>query len=249
MKNFEIRVPYTTKPNMQRHSGAPFVINPAQSIIRQKKIEIDRWSQDLYGESDACIENQLVQRAAELCQVNIVDNIVDLALQFEEDVAIIHRGVLAAICFCFPSSWIPRTRVGYPLSTIHEAVADGELLVRSSSRIAETMASNGPFRRSVWTISNCGDLNQHPQNKSDFVPRSMSDLYFRTETQTTLPLGDNVSSLFFVKVQTCPLSEVWPELGDSILASINSMTDAVLDYKNLRGIKNLLNTTHRGYSG
>lgn len=242
-----VRIPYTTNPGMQRYTGIPFRQNPNLDVIKQKHQELDRWGQDLYGENDACIENRLVQRAAEVCQINAVDNVVDLALQFEEDVAIMHRGVLAAICFCFPSSWIPRTRVGQPLSAIHEAVADGELLVRSSSRIAETMAINGPFRRSVWTISNSGDLNQHPQNKSDLVPQSISDLYFRTEIQTTMPLGDGVSSMFFVRVQTCPLSDVWPDLGDNILASINSMTDAVLDYKNLRGIKNLLNTACCGY--
>lgn len=242
-----IQIPYTTRPSMRRYTGPIFSPVPDPAVLKQKQIELAKWGQDLYGENDASIENQLIRRAAEFCNVNPVDSIVDLALQFEEDLAIIHQGVLAAICFCFPSSWIPAKRLNWPLSSIHEAVADGELLVRSSSRIAETMATNGPFRRFVWTISNSSNLNQHPQNKSDLIPQSMTDLYFRTEIQTTIPLGDGVSSMFFVRVQTCPLSSVWANLGNNILASINSMTEAVLDYKNLRGIKNLLNTTQCGY--
>ena len=238
--NFPIKIPYTTNPGMQRHSGTLFNKTTSSQIINQKKIELSKWARDLYGENDACIENNLIQRAAEFCQVESSTNIVDLALQFEEDIAILHRGVLAAICFCFPSSWIPKERLGWPLSAIHEAVADGDLLVRSSSRIAETMATNGPFRRYVWTISNSGNLNQHPQNKSTAIPQSLNDLYFRTETQTTVPLGDGVSSLFFVRVETCPLLDVWDNLGKDIIESVNSMSDAVLDYKNLREIKKLL---------
>lgn len=237
-----IKIPYTTNPNMQRHTGIPFIQTPDPVIIKQKQYELNIWGNDLYGENDDCVENRLVQRAAELCRVNIVNNIVDLALQFEEDLAIIHQGVLAGICFCFPSSWIPKTRISWPLSEIHKAVADGEILVRSSSRIAETMATNGPFRRWVWTISNSPELNQHPNNKSNQIPKLMTDLYFRTEMQTTMPIGDGVSSLFFVKVETVPLLNVWSQLGSKIKSSINSMSDAVLDYKNLRDIKKMINS-------
>lgn len=235
-----IQIPYTTRPSMRRYTGPIFNPNPDPGVIKQKQIELAKWGRDLYGEIDSSIEHQLIKCAAEFCNVKPVDSIVDLALQFEEDLAIIHQGVLAAICFCFPSSWIPAKRLNWPLSSIHEAVADGELLVRSSSRIAETMATNGPFRRHVWTITNSPDLNQHPENKSQFIPKSLDELYFRTETQTTVALGNGVTSLFFVKVDTYSLIDVWSEIGDSIIQSIDSMTDAVIEYKNLRHIKALI---------
>lgn len=240
--DFPIRIPYTTNPGMQRHAGIPFNTSPDPSLIKQKQLELDRWASDLYGTTDIAIEHNLIQKAAQITQVCPTDSIVELALQFEEDIAIIHQGVLAAICFCFPSSWIPKERVGLPLSMIHQAVADGALLVKASSRIAETIAMSGPYQRHVWTISTSSDLNQHPKNKKSLIPSSIDDLYFRTETQTTMPLGDNASALFFVRVETVPLREVWDTQSQEIIDSINSMSDAVLDYKNLRDIKNLINS-------
>ena len=226
---------------MNRHSGPVFSNPPNDQILKQKQFELARWASDLYGTADIAAELNLIQRAAKITNVTSADNIVDLALQFEEDIAIIHRGVLAAICFCFPSSWIPSSRIGLPLSIIHQAVADGDLLVRASNRIAETIAQSGPYRRYVWTISNSSDLNQHPENKKSTEPQSVDDLYFRTEIQTTLPLGDGVSSLFFVRVEVIPLRQIWDTRAADIIGSINSMSETVLEYKNLTQIKNILN--------
>lgn len=237
-----IRNPYTTGPNMNRYSG-PVISNPPNDqVIKQKQQELARWASDLYGIADIAVELDLVRRASLAINAVPTDNIVDLALQFEEDIAILHRGTLAAICFCFPSSWVPAHRVGLSLSMIHQPVADGELLVRASSRIAETIATSGPYRRHVWTIATSSDLNQHPENKKESIPTSVEDLHFRTETQTTMPLGDGLSSLFFVRIETCPLQEIWPTRAQEIIDSVNSMSDAVLDYKNLRHIKNLINS-------
>ena len=46
------------------------------------------------------------------------------------------------------------------------------------------------------------------------------------------------TSLFFIKLDVLPLSEVWDK---RILESINSMTENVLNYKGLTQIKELLN--------
>jgi hypothetical protein len=73
-------------------------------------------------------------------------------------------------------------------------------------------------------------------------PQSIHDLYFRTETQTTVGIGGDIC-LFFVKVEMHPLQQVCddPEKRTLIVDSINSMSEAVLDYKNLRIIKEVIN--------
>jgi hypothetical protein len=71
----------------------------------------------------------------------------------------------------------------------------------------------------------------------------MSDLYFRWEEQTTEPLSDGASSLFFVDVHVVPLLSIWNQLGSKISQSINSMSEAVLAYKNLVKIKTILNSS------
>jgi Protein of unknown function (DUF3445) len=240
---FPVRVPYTTAPNMVRNTGVVINPEPRQDYIRQKHHELNLRGNDLWAELPGA--SLLIRQATNQLGLVETSSIVSFALQIEEDVAVMFHGRLVAICFCFPSSWIPRERIGMTLTDIHSPVADGDKLQAMSQRIAETMAdpAQGSFRRHVWTISNSGALSQHPANKSDRVPNTIDDLWFRLETQTTMPLGDGDSSLFFVRVQTEPLTVIWKdtEKRQTLLDSVNSMTDNVLEYKNLHYIKELLN--------
>ncbi len=230
-----VKTPYTTGPSMVRNTGPVFISHPNQNIIQQKKQEIEKYGQDLYSQQSGL--EKVVARAAEYCNV-YSNQVLDLALRLEEDVAIMHQGKLAAICFCFPSGFIPSHRVGMSLGDIHRAVADGEQLVKASPGIARVMTEQPSFRRHVWTVTNNPNLSNHPSTKIDHIPQSIDDLYFRWETQTTAKV-DSETSLFFVKMDVVPLRDVWDR---KILDSINSMSDAVLTYKNLHHIKRLLNT-------
>lgn len=242
---FPVRVPYTIGPNMSRNSGKIFNKVPDPDYILAKGHELSTHGDDLYASTQEADINRLIRKASRFCGVPETDNIVDLGLCLEEDIAIIYNGILSAICFCFPSGWIPKQRIGLPLSDIHQPIADSKRLVQSSPHIAETMAdvTQGSFCRSVWTITNNNNLSQHPDRKCLKVPYSIDDLYFRTEYQTTAPLGDNITSLFFVKVTMEPLRNIWNDSikQQLIINSVNSMSDAVLEYKNLQHIKTLLN--------
>lgn len=242
---FPVRVPYTTTPNMVRNTGDVWKRRPNKQVLEQKRQELIRHGKDLYAQTDLAANLRLGSRALEYLGLPCWYGLQQLAMSIEEDMAIMHKGRLETIVFCFPSSWIPRERIGQTLADIHAPVADGDRLRQASPRIAETMAdpAQGSFRRHVWTVTNSGALSQHPANKSDLVPNSIDDLWFRLETQTTAPLGDGDSSLFFVRVETEPLSTFWnnPEQRFMLLDSVNSMTDAVLTYKNLHHVKELLN--------
>jgi len=242
---FPVRIPYSTAPHMTRNTGKVFNQIANKKILELKRQELIQHGSDLYGQTDLAANLRLVGRALEYCDLPTHLCIQQLAMSLEEDIAIMHKGRLEAIAFCFPSSWIPHERLGMELSRIHDPVADGDNLRRMSQRIAETMAdpAQGSFRRHVWTISNSANLSQHPANKSDLIPNGIQDLWFRLETQTTAPLGDKETSLFFVRVETEPLQTIWAdnEKQQTLMASINSMTDAVLEYKNLVHIKTLLN--------
>ena len=93
------------------------------------------------------------------------------------------------------------------------------------------------IKRWVWNITTINELSNHPK-----IPRplfnSIDDLYFRVETQVSTPL-DEETSLFLVYVEVVELEQVWDE---KILKSINSMSEAVLEYKQLTKIKNYLNS-------
>ena len=243
MKTFPVKIPYKTTPSMSRNMDSVFELT---SQATTKFQELVRWDTDLYNSR----REDLVQLAINKLNIELVDfghssSIVNLALNFREDVALMHRGILEAICFCYPSSWVPAERVGQSLTQIHAPVADGEILRDKSQRIAESMATQHSFRRYVWTISTTGELSNHPKMIKPAVTdhTTFADLFFRTETQTTMALGDNETSLFFVKVDTIPLSDLWhdTEKRQAIIDSVNSMSDAVLQYKNLVEIKSVIN--------
>jgi hypothetical protein len=233
-----VKVPYTTRPNMIRNTGPVFSSSPDREIIKAKKIELEKHGTDLWAQQLGL--ESVIQKASEYCNV-FSNNIVDLALRLEEDVAVMHKGKLAAICFCFPSGFRPSEIIGMPLSDIHKPVADGDTLVKASPSIARVMCEQPSFRRWVWSINMNPDLSNHPSTKKDIVPQDIDDLYFRVETQTTASVDDD-TSLFFVKVDVVPLREVWCQ---QILDSLNSMTDNILTYKNLHQAKKILNSFNK----
>ena len=102
--------------------------------------------------------------------------------------------------------------------------------------------SRGPYRRYIWTITANPSMSQHPSMKDKFHPKSIFDLHFRSETQTTVPLGDDVHMLFSVKVEMTPLKDIWMDTvkKNTILESIDTMSESMLEYKNLRTIKSIL---------
>jgi hypothetical protein len=97
------------------------------------------------------------------------------------------------------------------------------------------------FRRYVWTLTSLPSLSQLPSYVKP-TPQSINDLYFRTETQTTVGIGGDIC-LFFVKVKMHPLQQLWDdyEKRTLIVESIHSMSEAVLAYKNLTHIKSIIN--------
>jgi hypothetical protein len=228
---------------MKQHSGLVYNPKPDQRYLDQKIVELEKLETDLCAESFESRTNHLVKKSCQYLNIPLKTSIKDFALMFEEDVAIMHRGILSAICFCFPSSWVPAERIGLSLSNIHRPVADGEKLVQVSDKLSSIMADStkGPFTRQVWTITQTAGLSNHPMYKLSNLPTSINDLFLRVETQTTAAIGDNETSLFFVKIDVVPLVNVWHLLGDQLKMSVNSMSESVLQYKNLTHIKPILN--------
>jgi hypothetical protein len=175
-----------------------------------------------------------------------LDNVTDIrstAMTLEEDLAILHKGKLVSICFCFPSGFVPAQKLGESFFGLHLPVADGDTLRASSEKVAAIISRDGAlFRRHVWTVTSLPGLSQHPGYQRPLAV-GIDDLYFRTETQTTVGIeGD--TCLFFVKVDMHPLALVWedPSKRKILLESINSMTATTLEYKNLHAVKAILNS-------
>jgi len=235
---FPVKVPYTVGPDIVKYEGPAFNANPDPTYLLEKKKELE-----LYG-SHVCgtISNNYLHHLNTFCGIDVNTTLPEICVKLEEDVAILKDGHLHTIGFCFPSGFYPAQKLGLSFFDMHLPVGDGETLRRSSEKVSALISKqDAMFRRYVWTLTSLPSLSQLPSYTRP-TPQSISDLYFRTETQTTVGIGGDIC-LFFVKVNMHPLQQVWedPEKRTLIVDSINSMSEAVLDYKNLRIIKEIIN--------
>ena len=176
------------------------------------------------------------------CGFDLNVSLPETCHRLEEDVAILKDGYLQSIGFCFPSGFYPTQKLGLSFFDMHLPVGDGETLRRSSEKVSALISKkDAMFRRHVWTLTSLPFLSQLPSYVKP-VPQSINELYFRTETQTTVGIDGSIC-LFFVKVDMHPLQQVWDDTGkrQMVVESINSMSQAVLEYKNLVQIKRIIN--------
>jgi hypothetical protein len=235
---FPVKVPYTVGPDIAKYEGAAFNANPDPGYPQEKKKELE-----LHG-SHICatISNDYLHHLNAFCGFDVNTTLPEICVKLEEDVAILKDGHLHTIGFCFPSGFYPAQKLGLSFFDMHLPVGDGETLRRSSEKVSALISKqDAMFRRYVWTLTSLPSLSQLPSYTRP-TPQSIEDLYFRTETQTTVGIGGDIC-LFFVKVNMHPLQEVWndSEKRTVIVESINSMSEAVLDYKNLGIIKEIVN--------
>ena len=230
-----VKTPFTNNPSMSRLEGTVFNQNPNERYLREKQIQIDLYGEKLIGETKISKQEGLVKKLSNFCNFESSMSLIDLTLKFEEDFAIMHKGKMETVSVCFPSGWIPKEKLGKGLSAIHEPIADSEQLIKASDKLSDYMTKQS-IKRWVWTITTSEKLSEFPEHKKPELS-TFENLFFRVETQTASPL-DDLSSLFFIKVDIIPLAEVW---DIRILESINSMTEDVLNYKGLKKVKELLN--------
>ena len=231
-----IKTPFNNNPSMQKYSGSLISETPRSSYLKQKINQVDLHGSDLYGETELFQRLNLLEKVEEKLKINKNNSLKDLSFQIEEDIAVMHKGKLEGISFVFPSGWIPSKALGRDFSFLHKPVADNELLMKSSDKLAKYMCKN-TIQRWVWNVTTIKELSNHPEvTRPEIV--NFENLFFRLETQISTPLDTN-TSLFLVLVEVYPLSEVWES---TILDSINSMSESILSYKKLTDIKKYLNS-------
>ena len=245
-----IRTPFDMKPVFTQCENPKFNANETDLEIQaQKKIELDNLGPDIWFETDVAKEEKLAERTAAILGLfnqhddyqlfTECNSIKDLGLAIEDDVVIMHRGKLEACFVAFPSSWNAGEKVGKTLNELHEPIADNEALVRASEGIMRAMSSGQSFHRYTWGISSLSGYSNHPSyERPDFD--SLDDLTFRVEHERTATVIKDTTAVFLIHVDIYPLKEVLKTDFGLIKDSIDSMSDNVLEYKNLNKVKELM---------
>ena len=235
---FPVKVPYTVGPDIAKYEGAAFNAHPDPIYLFEKKKELAINELQICGSISA----EHLHHFNTFCGFDVNTTLPEICTQLEEDVAILKDGFLQSIGFCFPSGFYPTKKLGLSFFDMHLPVGDGDTLRKSSEKVSALISKkDAMFRRHVWTLTSLPSLSQLPSYTKP-VPQTIDDLYFRTETQTTVGIDGSIC-LFFVKVDMHPLQQVWedPSKRQRIVESINSMSEAVLEYKNLAEIKSIVN--------
>ena len=193
------------------------------------------------------------------------DSKMPLALAFEEDLAILDgaSGTLPWLNVCVPSHWAPEDKLGLSLAAVHAPVADGAALQSAATQLVRLVTGGDVWQRWVWTITPSGRYDQHPRRTvrapwpdatytaADPAASAGADpahfarqCWLRVERQRFLPVRAPDGTLrrqaiFTIRVVLQPLPEAVQTRAEAqrLHDSLASMTDAVLDYKNLRAAR------------
>lgn len=238
-----VQIPYSTSPKFTPCGGVQFK-EYLQDDYEARLIEYNMLMSDITFESEVAENLKLVKKTS--LAMNLVEepftDMIDMGLEIPDDIIIMHKGKVEAAFVAMASSWNPRNVQGKSLSEVHQPVADNEALIRASEGIWRSMVSGKSFHRHVWGISPLKGLSNHPRHKRPSI-KSLDDLYFRIEHERTMTV-DKDTAAFFIDVEVHPLSFIFHlnhEYKNLIKDSINSMTDNVLQYKNLVKVKELIN--------
>jgi hypothetical protein len=138
---------------------------------------------------------------------------------------------------CFPSGWAPQEKCDQALFEIHTPVADNARIQKAAESMSRAMATKGPFERYVYTLSPSDSLWREPGGPAWEETRTLSEIWFRTERQITIPL-DGQASLFLIRVFVRPLTDVLdsPEKAHLLAGALESMSDALIRYKGLGAV-------------
>ena len=231
---FFIEVPYTMKPGM-RSLGESEPITYQDSLRPFYLAEKQRLCSVIFGNNAT---KKLQNKALTYLQCN---SFREATVKYQEDFVVWAPNLAGELSpqvmsVCFPSGWAPEEKINRSFFEIHEPVADNSMIQQAAPHIAKMLTQKGPFIRHVWTVTNTNSLSQHPKTKKPWSNETLNQMWYRVERQTTVPLGD--AALFFIRVYVVPLLTM---NVNTIRESINTMTDAVLDYKNLKYVKKVLN--------
>lgn len=233
----DVAVPFTVQPDLVRSVRALGTRSTVQSerLAAKRDAFSGPFGLDYLGQLSAASEG-LALLATEL-QLP-VGSYESLALGIEEDLALLHHGVLQAIAFAFPSGFVPTKKLGLDFAGMHLPVADGDALRSASAGITAAIKRPGArYERGVWTLTTLPSLSQHPGILRP-EPASLNDLFFRTERQVLVGLGEAWTG-FTVAVEMTPWSHLSPPQQQRIAESVLSMSSATLSYKGLHAIARL----------
>lgn len=249
---FPVETPFAMRPNMRPLVAGEQILRIDKffnSYIEAKK----KYYDPAYGDNpDINLLRQAIKKLRELdprCPTNPDADgpVYNLTMDLQEDWVLFapnKQDKLSAqiLSVHLPSGWYPQEKAGMTFAEIHDPIADNTLIMKAADHIAATICNKGPYIRHVWAISNTENLSRRPDLVPERIDNDLNQMWYRCERQTTIPI-DGQASLFLIRVYVVPLREIFKDdiKKKAITDSINSMSDAIIDYKGYWHLREFLN--------
>ena len=173
-----------------------------------------------------------------------------LSLAFAEDFAVVdgNTGCIPWLAVTLPSHWAPEAKLGRHFTEVHAPVADNALLLKATDGLLRVITSAERWERFVWNVTDQPRLHAHPArvDAQRWQRTAVEQAWWRTERQTFIPVADTRSGLrqavFTIAVDVQRLADALPtpQHAARLHAAIATMSPAVLDYRNLSGVREAL---------
>ena len=164
----------------------------------------------------------------------------NLGRGWEPDFVILNRVAPHQVrggCVCFPSGWSLREKIGKSLFLTHAPVPGlNNDLGANISKLLSRIEVDQFFQRTNWGLTGAAELDQHPRHKIPAIAPEADPqgVHLRIEWQVLTAIS--VAALLFgIRVFHVPIEEVKssPELASRLARNLETMPDAVAQYKRL----------------
>jgi hypothetical protein len=255
-----VQGPFRMRPGLVHldHADTPRLflrddLAPAYRAHKTHALDTHR-DEALVGDSDPAILAAIAQLHEAETGMAVEPELDALTLALQEDFVVLRDGdtmTTECLSVCFPSNWRPQEKHGLGFDAIHAPVADNQLLLAGANGIIDLAFRQRRMQRHVWLLTPSADLSQHPHAQrtrwdalATATPQELlAHTYFRVERQTTLPLPHLQAGVFFIRVMVCPLADVLacvPERAGELREALVSMSDAVVAYRGMEGVRDRL---------
>lgn len=149
-------------------------------------------------------------------------------------------------CVCFPSFWSLPEKLGQAIDLVHAPVPGLNAEVGAKIRIfLERLKPGEIWERWNWGLAATAERNCHPVMRRPRLDAtaSLATTWFRVEHQALVRLPESGAILFGIRIQSSTLEEeatASPEFAGSLKRLLETMPDAVLDYKGLAACRESL---------
>ncbi len=150
----------------------------------------------------------------------------EMGFKIQEDVAIFHRSnKLIALHVSFPSTWIPKEKIGMTFSAIHQPVPGMKKFLANEKKYVDMMVNaDKPIIRYVW-----GEHFGYLLSPLEPVKEGIKIIH--TERQTFIGMPEDDLGIFLIRKKVIPFLDTNREFQIWYANQIKSMSEEQKQYK------------------